>query len=131
LPFGASVASALRALNEGVISPTVRVGVPALELAAPVLAGAELAAELELLVLELQAATSSAALRLAATRPALFIWPALFVREDTNVPRFSLPPPSGHGGSRAWRPRESVRLAIGDQLVGGIVRSAAPKRPLK
>jgi hypothetical protein len=53
----------------------------ALELAGAELAGAELELELEL---ELHAATSSAALRPAAVRPALFSRLALFIREDTN-----------------------------------------------
>jgi hypothetical protein len=93
LPFGASDASAFRAVNEGLISLTVRDGAP-LEFTGAVALAVLAGADAELLALELQAATSSAALRLTAVRPALFIRPALFVREATDVPRFSL--------SRAW-----------------------------
>src|ERR1700722_18296343 len=95
LPSGASEASAFRALNEGPMSLTVRDGTAALEFAVAAPEGAEpLAAGVEVeLALELQAATSSAALRPTAVRPALFTRPALLVRGDTNLPRFSLSRP--------------------------------------
>jgi len=84
LPDDASDDSCCRALKEVFRSPTEIAGALALELAELLellVAGAEL--ELLLLeLLELQAAISSAALTPAAVRP------ALFVREDTNVPRF-------------------------------------------
>src|SRR5579859_5680195 len=89
LPSGASGASAFRALNVGPMSLTVRDGALALELE---LEGAGLAAVGAEMGLRpgLQAAISSAALRPAAVRPALFLRPAVFAREDKNVPRFSL-----------------------------------------
>jgi hypothetical protein len=99
LPVEASDVSWLSALNEGVMSPTVRDGaaLAELELAGAELAGAELVlppAAVELL-LELQAAISSAALTPTAARP------ALFMREDTNIPRFFV---------HAVRPGESRAL---------------------
>ena len=129
LPSGASGASGFSALNEGSMSLTVSDGAPAFALAGADVPAALAGAEAEL-VLELQAAISSAALRPAAVRPALFIRPALSVREDTNVPRFSL--------SRAWEPRGEPGLpgericAPGhrdQQALGGIVRSVKPGRP--
>jgi hypothetical protein len=87
LPSGASGASAFRALNVGPMSLTVRDGPLALELEG---AGrAAVGAEVEL-VPGLQAAMSSAVLRAAVVRPALFLAPAVLAREDKNVPRFSL-----------------------------------------
>src|ERR1700722_7918105 len=116
LPLGASTASAFRALNEGLISLTVRDGSTALEFAdaaAPVaLAGAD--AEL---ALELQAAASSAALRPTAVRPALFIRPALFVREDTTYLafHFSRPVATARAGSagRASLHTLAIRRPVG------------------
>src|SRR3954452_24183211 len=87
LPSGASGASALRALNVGPMSLTVRDGAPAVELEGAGLA--EVGAEVDV-VPGLEAAMSSAVLRPAVVRPALFLRPAVFAREDKNVPRFSL-----------------------------------------
>jgi hypothetical protein len=89
LPSGASGASAFRALNVGPMSLTVRDGALALELELEGAGLAAVGAEMGLLP-GLQAAISSAALRPAAVRPALFLRPAVFAREDKNVPRFSL-----------------------------------------
>src|SRR5579859_1685181 len=114
LPSGASGASAFRALNVGPMSLTVRDGVLALELEGAGLAA--VGAEMGLLP-GLQAAISSAALRPAAVRPALFLRPAVFAREDKNVPRFSLTrlaaaagvrPP----GERACKSWQSVTLVL-------------------
>jgi hypothetical protein len=87
LPSGASGASAFRALNVGPMSLTVRAGALAPELECAGLAAVD--AEVEL-VPGLQAAMSSAVLRAAVVRPAFFLRPAVFAREDKNVPRFSL-----------------------------------------
>src|SRR5579859_5003378 len=106
LPSGASGASAFRALNVGPMSLTVRDGVLELELEGAGLAA--VGAEMGLLP-GLQAAISSAALRPAAVRPALFLRPAVFAREDKNVPRFSLTrlaaaPGVGPPGERVCKP---------------------------
>jgi hypothetical protein len=69
------------------MSLTVRDGALALELEGAGIAA--VGAEVEL-VPGLQAAMSSAVLRPAVVRPALFLRPAVFAREDKNVPRFSL-----------------------------------------
>src|SRR5579871_1626552 len=114
LPSAASGASAFSALNVGPMSLTVRDGALALELELA-LVGAGLAAvgaELGLLP-GLQAAISSAAPRPAAVRPALFLRPAVFAREDKNVPRFSLTrlaaaAGAGPPGERVGKPIRAV-----------------------
>src|SRR5579863_7273182 len=113
LPSGASGASAFRALNVGPMSLTVRDGALALELELEGAGLAAVGAEMGLLP-GLQAAISSAALRPAAVRPALFLRPAVFAREDKNVPRFSLTRLAaatgvGPPGERICKPtRESI-----------------------
>ncbi|PEN13691.1 hypothetical protein CRM92_10675, partial [Rothia dentocariosa] len=85
-------------------------GAPVLERAGATLVAAGAAVEP---LPELQAAISSAALRPAADRP------DLFVREDKNVPRVSLPSPGSHGGTGPAGRASLSTLAIGEQAVPG------------
>src|SRR3984957_7529126 len=110
LPRDASGASAFSALNEGSMSLTVRCGsVPELAALAAgfVAAGAELGLGL---ALERQAATSSAALRHAAVRPALFMWPALFMRDRSSL--FTFPRLAGTAGAAPARRSNLVRPSV-------------------
>src|SRR5579859_3638667 len=121
LPSGASGASAFRALNVGPMSLTVRDGALALELEGAGLAA--VGAEMGLLP-GLQAAISSAALRPAAVRPALFLRPAVFAREDKNVPRFSLTRLAAAPG--VGPPGERVCKTLSAPFI-----SRAPARPVR